>query len=436
MKTENHQKTIHAWCMYDWAMSAFHTTIMAAFLPIFFRHVATVTLSETQNHLATSLWGYTTAIAMFIVAILSLILGPVADYGSSKKRFLGLFVGLGVISTSLLVFTGPGDWMWVALLFIFGNIGVACGEVFYDGLLPHIAGPAEIDRVSTRGYALGYVGGGLLLLVNLGMIYFIPQTILLAGQEPVPLLGMRLSFLSVGLWWGIFSVPLFRHVAEPKGVQIGLSGKNPIRVAVRRLSTTFSEIRRYRQLFLFVIAFWLYNDGIGTIIKMAIVFGDEIGIGIMDLVGALLLTQILGIPFTLGFGKLAGRIGARRAILLGLCVYIGVTIGGYFITKAIHFWILAFFVGLVQGGTQALSRSLYGSMVPKRKSAEFFGFYNISGKFAGIVGPAVFGLVGQLTRTSRLGILSLVFFFVAGGLLLRRVDVEEGRRVANQENTR
>ena len=420
--------------MYDWAMSAFHTTIMAAFLPIFFRHVATITLPESQSHLATSLWGYTTAVAMFVVAILSLILGPVADYGSSKKRFLGLFVGLGVISTSLLTFTGPGDWVWVALLFIVGNIGAACGEVFYDGLLPHIAGPNEIDRVSTRGYALGYVGGGLLLFINLGMITFLPKTIILSGQEPVPLLGMRLSFLSVGLWWGLFSIPLFRHVSEPKGVQIGLSGENPIRVAFSRLSTTFSEIRRYRQLLLFIIAFWLYADGIGTIIKMAIAFGDEIGIGTIDLVGALLLTQVLGIPFTLGFGKLADRIGAKKGIFLGLCVYTGVTIGGYFITKAIHFWMLAFFIGLVQGGTQALSRSLYGSMVPKNKSAEFFGFYNISGKFAGVAGPAIFGLVGQLTQTSRLGILSLIFFFIIGGLLLLKVDVEEGRRVAGKEN--
>ncbi len=420
--------------MYDWAMSAFHTTIMAAFLPIFFRHVATVTLTETQSHLATSLWGYTTAVAMFVVAILSLILGPVADYGSSKKRFLALFAGLGVVPTSLLVFTGPGDWMWVAFLFIFGNIGAACGEVFYDGLLPHIAAPDEIDRVSTRGYALGYVGGGLLLVINLGMIYFIPKTVILFGQEPVPLLGMRLSFLSVGLWWGVFSVPLFRYVPEPKGVQVGLSGENLIRVAVHRLSTTFGEIRRYRQLFLFIVAFWLYNDGIGTIIKMAIAFGDEIGIGTMDLVGSLVMIQILGIPFTLGFGKLADHMGAKKAVLIGLCIYVGVTIGGYFITKAIHFWILAFFVGLVQGGTQALSRSLYGSMVPKKKSAEFFGFYNISGKFAGVAGPAIFGLVGQLTQTSRLGILSLVFFFVIGGLLLLRVNIEEGRRIAEGEN--
>jgi UMF1 family MFS transporter len=246
---------------------------------------------------------------------------------------------------------------------------------------------------------------------------------------------MRLSFLSVGLWWGLFSIPLFRHVPEPKGVQIGLTGENPIGIAVNRLSKTFKEIRQYRQLTLFIAAFWLYADGIGTIIKMAIAFGDEIGISTLDLVGALLLTQVLGIPFTLGFGKLAGRIGAKKGILLGLCVYTGVTIGGYFITEAIHFWILALFIGLVQGGTQALSRSLYGSMVPKKKSAEFFGFYNISGKFAGVAGPAIFGLVGQLTQTSRLGILSLILFFIAGGLLLLKVDVEEGRKIADRENS-
>lgn len=434
MNGETHRKIINAWCLYDWANSAFATTVMAAVLPIFFRNVATVTLPQTQHHLATSIWGYTTALAMLLVAVLSLILGPVSDYASSKKRFLAVFVGVGVVSTALLGLTGAGDWMWVAFLFILGNVGFAGGEVFYDAMLPHIARPGEIDRVSTRGYALGYVGGGILLAVNVGMIWLLPKTVVQPDQGAIPVLGMQLSFLSVGIWWGIFSVPLFRRVPEPRGVRVGLGDETPLRVAGRRLSTTFREIRRYRQLFLFVMAFWFYNDGIGTIIKMATAYGDEIGIGTMDLVGALLLTQAVGIPFTLLFGRLAGRMGAKRSILVGLGVYILISVGGYLMTCALHFWMLAFVVGLVQGGTQGLSRSLYGAMVPKKKSAEFFSFYNISGKFAGVMGPAIFGLVGQLAGTSRLGILSLIFFFVVGGILLMKVDVEEGVKLATGKN--
>ena len=430
MPKDNHKKIINAWCMYDWAISAFHTTVMAAVLPIFFRNVAAVTLSGSQSQMATSLWGYTAAAAMLAVAVLSLILGPIADYGSSKKRFLAILTGTGALFTSLLAFTHAGDWIWVSLIFIVANVCSAGSEVFYDSLLPHIARPGEIDRISTRGYALGYVGGGLLLAVNIGMLWFLPKTVVQPGQESVPVLGMKLSFLSVGIWWALFSLPLLRRVPEPEGVRLGLSGENPLRIAVRRLSATFNDVRRFKQLFLFIVAFWFYNDGIGTIIKMAIVFGDEIGIGTLDLVGALMLTQVLGVPCTLFFGRLTNRITAKKAILIGLCVYTLISVGGFFITKAIHFWIIAFFVGLVQGGTQALSRSLYGSMVPKEKSAEFFSFYSISGKFAGIAGPALFALASQFAGTSRLGILSLVFFFVIGGILLMRVDVDEGRRIA------
>jgi UMF1 family MFS transporter len=419
--------------MYDWAASAFATTIMAVFLPIFFRNVAAVTLPETQHQLATSIWGYTTAIAMAVVAVLSLILGPVSDYASSRKRLLAVFVGVGVLSTSLLSFTGPGDWVWVAILFILGSIGAEGGEVFYNAMLPHIAHPGEIDRVSSRGYALGYVGGGILLAVNLLMIGLLPKTVTTPGADAVPVLGMRLSFLSVAVWWVVFSIPLFRRVPEPRGVQVGLVGDNPLVVAGRRLSRTFRDMRRYRHLFLFIVAFWFYNDGIGTVMKMAVAYGDEIGIGTLDLVGAILLTQAVGIPFTILFGRLAGRIGAKKGILSGLGIYMMIAIGGYFMTRAVHFWVLASLVGMAQGGSQALSRSLYASMVPRKKSAEFFSFYNISGKFAGMMGPAVFALVGQLAGTSRLGVLSLIFFLVVGGVLLILVDVEEGRRAAESD---
>jgi UMF1 family MFS transporter len=274
------------------------------------------------------------------------------------------------------------------------------------------------------------MGGGILLAINIVMILFLPKTVVSLNNETVHVLGMQLSFLTVGIWWGLFSIPILRRVPEPVGVQIGLGGQNPLRIAHRRLSTTLRDIRKYRQLFLFIISFWFYNDGIGTIIKMATIYGGEIGIEVIHLVGALMLTQIIGIPLSLAFGRVADRIGAKRSILIGLGVYLIISIGGYFMTRAIHFWILACLIGLVQGGTQALSRSLFSSMVPRNKSAEFFSFYNISGKFAGIMGPAIFAIVGQLTGSSRLGILSLVFFFLIGGYLLINVDVEEGKRMA------
>jgi MFS transporter, UMF1 family len=425
MPNRNDKKVVLSWCLYDWANSAFATTIMAAVLPIFFRRVAASTLPSGETHLATSIWGYTAAFSMLIVAMLSLILGPVADYSSSKKRFLAIFTAFGIVSTSLLALTGPGNWMWVALLFIFGEIGYGGSEVFYDSFLPHIGKPDELDRISVRAYAYGYMGGGILLAINIAMIFLLPKTILVPGGPPLPVLGMQLSFLSVGLWWALFSIPMLKNVPEPIRDQNRLAGVHPFTIARERLTSTFYHIRQYKQLFLFIIAFWFYNDGIGTIIKMATAYGDEIGIGTFDLIGALLMIQAVGIPCSLLFGKLSGKIGAKRSILIGLAVYILISIGGYFMTKAIHFWILAFVDGLVMGGTQGLSRSLYASLVPKDKSAEFFSFYNISGKFAGIAGPAVFAFVGQLTGTSRLGILSLVFFFMVGGTLLMFVKEKE-----------
>ena len=266
MELNNHKKIINAWCMYDWANSAFYTTVMAAVLPIFFRQVAAANLSQTQHHLATSIWGYTASIAMIGVAVLSLLFGPVSDYTASKKRFLAIFTGCGAVCTSLLALTGQGDWLWVSFLFIVANISCAGSEVFYNGLLPHIAKPDTIDRISTRGFAMGYLGGGLLLAVNIGMIFILPKAVMTSGNK-VPMLGMQLSFLSVGIWWIIFSLPLFRIVPEPLGTQSGLLVENPLKIAIRRLSNTFHEISQYKQLLLFIVAFWFYNDGIGTIIK-------------------------------------------------------------------------------------------------------------------------------------------------------------------------
>ena len=422
-----HRKIVNAWCMYDWANSAYATTVMAAMLPPYFSSVAQG--AGFTGAQASSMWGYVTSLTMLIIAFTSPVLGAIADYTGSKKKFLLGFFIVAIAFTSLLIFIGTGDWLLCLTFFAMAGIGNAGANVFYDSLLPHVAHPDEIDQVSTKGYALGYLGGGLLLIVNL-LMFTQPGWFGIPSEE----WGIRLSFLSVGVWWVIFSIPMFRHVKEPPRSSDYVATANPLRAGFKRLGHTFRDLRRYKQLLLFLVAFWLYADGIGTIMKMATIYGAEIGIGMTDLVGALLMTQFVGVPFTFLFGWLARKLGTKRSIFLALSVYVLVSIGGYFMAEAWHFWLLALMVGLVQGGSQALSRSLFGSMTPKARSAEFFGFFDISSKFAGIAGPLLFGVVGQLTGSSRLSIVSLVVFFVVGMLLLRLVDEKEGIRVAEEEN--
>ncbi len=418
-----YNRIVNAWCMYDWGSSAFSTTVEAAVLPVYFESVVAASLA---GNLATVYWGYTNALSLLIVALLAPILGSIADYTGGKKRFLTIFAVVGIVATALMVLIGVGDWQLALVLFLLGTIGLGGSYVFYDALLPHVARSEDIDYVSSKGYALGYLGGGILLAINIVMIQ-----VLFKGST----LGPQLSFLTVAIWWAIFSIPLLRRVPEPRANTAGLgAGINPMVAGFRRLAQTFRELRKYRQLFFFLLAFWLYNDGIGTIIKMATIYGSEIGIGMIDLIGALLLTQFVGIPFSLLFGKFSKPIGTKRAIMLGLGWYTLIAIAGYFMSHAWHFWVLAFMVGMVQGGTQALSRSLFGLMAPKARSGEFFGFYDISSKFAGIAGPALFAVVGQLFGSSRLSIISLIIFFIGGMALLSLVNEQEGIRTAEAEN--
>jgi UMF1 family MFS transporter len=290
-----------------------------------------------------------------------------------------------------------------------------------------VAGDQEIDRISSWGYASGYLGGGILLIFNLAMILK-PHFFGLPNAE----WGTRCSFLTVSIWWALFTVPIMKNVSEPPVVRITGESAKPLKASLQRLSLTFHNLRRHREAFKFLMAFWLYNDGIGTIISMAVIFGAEIHIAQEHLIGSILAVQVVGVPFSILFGKIAGRIGAKSAILAGLMVYTGIAVGGYFIQTALHFWILAILVGFVQGGTQALSRSLFGTLIPRERSAEFYSFYDVSSKFAGIIGPAVFGVVGQLTGSSRLSIVSLVVFFIVGGAFLLTVDVRKGRQAVAQ----
>lgn len=666
-----YKRRIRAWTMYDWANSAFATTIMAALLPVYFSGVAGKTLPSEAT--ATAYWSMALSLSLLVSAILAPILGTVSDVMRGKKKFLAVFIGMGVLGTGLLVFVSTGDWFLASLLFIFGRIGFAGANVFYDALLPHVARPEEQDSVSARGYAMGYLGGGLLLAVNIVMVQMIPDSWFEYA-------GVRLSFLSVGVWWAVFSIPILRQVPEPPAASADLQpGETIIGVSFKRLHGTLSEVRQYRELFKYLLAFLLYNDAINTIIGMAAIYGAELGFGMLELVGALLLVQFVGIPFSLIFGRLpdgqnsrrhlflafivfslvmlpvvsvAGRVllatdatgnrpqpytttngfygegeypvtdsaaestgdwqtvvvpgadltgkgifgrittlftgtpddatyalanerGAaytlafngqkvtvtydmgpdrgiltvyvngesfitpdddgelrpltidtysktvrynveetitlddpghytlslvnsgvanpdstgtqtaitqfevlkpvrksnlmlilgilsgvqvagvvfarlfgerfrglaetldtRRSILLALVIYSMIAVWGFFLNSAIEYWFLAWSVAIVQGGSQALSRSLYASLSPAAKSGEFFGLYDIMAKMAAFTGPLVFALAVLLFGSSRPAVLSLVLLFVIGGVLLARVDIEAGQRHAKEEDAR
>jgi UMF1 family MFS transporter len=656
LEEKEYQRRIRAWTMYDWANSAFATTILAAVLPVYYSQVAGVTLPSPAT--ATAYWSTGLSVSLFITAIISPILGTMSDIMRGKKRFLSIFVTIGVLATGLLVLVESGDWLLASLLFVLGRVGFTAANVFYDALLPHVARPDDRDRVSTRGYAMGYLGGGILLAINVVMIQYLPGT-----------WGPRLSFISVALWWAIFSVPLFLRVPEPPAATAALDQaarflsrwREMLKISIDRLRRTFQDIQQYRELFKFLVAFLIYNDGIGTIIGVAVIYGAELGFGSVELILALLLVQFVGIPFSLLFGRLPspkekrrplflafvifnlialptvgiignqflpeeisgappapyedlnGSVGegiylvsneaisystgwdyvpysssdlgtdddqtyaqARRtdanlslpfngeeidvtyrlgpdagiwrvemdgrplidpetdslyeidsyqstirfgvqvtfkadqpgehvltihntdktnpssegtligiaqlvvlpplrssnliaivglllvvelvglliaaitakpifsrlsetmdtqkSIILALVMYAMIAIWGFFLNSVVEFWFLAWMVAVVQGGSQALSRSLYASMAPSAKSGEFFGLFGVMEKFSAIIGPLIFAAAVATFGSSRPAVLSIIAFFILGGFLLTRVDVARGRQVAKDED--
>ena len=412
--------------MYDWAISPVQTTVMVAVFPIFYIGVAGAHAGATK---ASQWWALSNGIAIAIVALLSPILGAVADYAAAKKKMLAASMVVGVLACAGMFFIGTGELVFASVMFVLVAIGAAAAVVFYDALLPHIASADEVDRVSTGAFAIGYFGGGVMLALNLAVILK-PGWFGLAGSSPT--LPVRLSLASVALWWIIFSIPLFRNVPEPprRLEEDEEVGQNPVKVAFTRLLETFQELRGYKHAFLMLVAFLIYNDGISTIQKMAAAYGTELGIPQESVIAAILIVQFVGIPATFLFGSLAGRMGAKGAIFVGLFVYLVISIVGYSMTTATHFYVLAGLVGLVQGGTQALSRSLFSNLIPRHKSGEFFGFYSVFSKFAGIFGPILFAWIIGATGSSRNAILSVIVFFVAGGILLAFVNVGEGERAA------
>ena len=423
---------LRAWALYDCANSAAVTSVLTAIFPIYFVSVAA---GDLPPALATQRYALATTASLVIVAVLAPFLGAIADVRPVKKRMLAAFMALGASGCAALFFVGRGDWLAATALLVLINVGLNGSFVFYDALLPHVAREDELDRVSAAGYAIGYAGGGLLLAFQLALILRPGLLGLPAGAGATPAQATfpaRLAFVTTAIWWVAFTIPLLRRVPEPKVAPGPDGAEAPLsfRAAVSRLGGTFRTLSRHRQATLMLIAFLLYNDGIGTIIRMAAAFGTEIGLESGALIAAILLVQFVGIPFSFLFGSIAGKVGAKRAVLAGLVVYTGIAVLAYFTRTEAHFFVLAILVAMVQGGTQALSRSLFASLVPRHLSGEFFAFFGVADKFAGIFGPAVFAATIAVTGSSRLAVLSVIGFFAVGALLLLLVDVGAGQREA------
>lgn len=406
------RRAIWSWALYDWANSAFATTVIAGFFPIFFKQYWSGQFADTTSTLQL---GVGSAIASIIVMLLSPILGAIADRSGGKKAFLTVFVTMGVFATAMLFLVGQGQWFMAIALFVVASIGFFGSMTFYDGLIVEVADNSSVDRVSALGYSLGYLGGGVLLAVNVAM-YLVPDVFGIASQAQ----AVRWSFLTVAIWWALFSLPLLRYVHET-GPCHRQGTRNAILAGLRQLWHTFGHIRAIRGALTFLVAYWLYIDGVHTIIRMAVDFGLSLGFPASSLIVALLLVQFVGFPAALAFGWLGERWGVRRSLYLGLVVYAGVTTWGYFMETVAQFYIMAGVIGLVQGGIQSLSRSYFTRLIPEGKFGEFFGFYNMLGKFAAIIGPLLVGLTAGITGSARLSILAVLVLFLVGGILLARV---------------
>jgi len=418
---KENKRAVWSWAFYDWANSAYSTTVMAGFFPLFFKEYWADPHNPSQS---TFYLGMANSIASMVVAALAPLLGSVADQGSAKKKFLTFFAFLGVIMTGGLWMVAQGNWQMAVLFYVIATIGFSSGIVFYDALLPGLASEERVDAVSSLGFGIGYLGGGLLFLVNVFM-YLKPE---LFGI-PDGATAIKLSFLSVAVWWAVFTIPLILFVPEPKNYET-IDFNNAIRMGWVQLVQTFKEIRNMKVVGTFLLAYWFYIDGVDTIIRMAVDYGMSLNFPGESLIIALLIVQFVAFPAALIYGWLASKIGAKTGIMVGITAYSFITLLGYFMTEAWHFYILAILIGLFMGGIQALSRSLYTRIIPPDKSAEFFGFYNMLGKFAAIIGPALMGTIALVTGSARLSILSILLLFILGAFFLNKVDIKEGKRLA------
>jgi UMF1 family MFS transporter len=425
------KKSIYSWALYDWANSAFATTVMAGFFPIFFAQY----WSDPENlSISTFYLGLGNSVASIIVVLLAPILGAIADRGTYKKRFLVFFAFLGVLMTAGLALISQGMWQIALLTYVIATVGFSGANTFYDSLLPAVSNKDNVDYVSGLGYALGYIGGGILIVINFLMITY-PSFFGFADSVE----GIKWSFISVALWWAIFSIPILLFVKEPKYHKTE-TALQTIKSGFKQLKNTFNEIRHLKVVFTFLIAYWLYIDGVDTTVRMAADFGITLGFDSTTIMGALVLVQFIAFFATLFYVKFAEKIGIKNAIYFAIAAYMVIILSGYFVTEAWHFYVIAGMIGCFQGGIQTLSRSLYARIIPENKSGQFFGFFNMWGKFAAVIGPLLMGsvtlilnnIIDDQVLSARIGLQSIMILFILGALVFSKVNISEGEKIAKE----
>ena len=413
---KKYKKDAISWAFYDWANSAFATTVMAGFFPIFYKSYWAIDLSNLES---TAMVGYANSLSGLIVVLLAPILGAYADIGTKRKKLLLLFASLGILCTASFYFIPQGEWMLAALLYAIAAVGFSGGNVFYDSLIVSVSDNENRNRVSALGYSLGYLGGGLLFLINV-IMFLNPQLFGIESQSNAVLL----SFFMVAVWWAFFSIPLLRNVKEQESERENPRFFQALKQSFNEVYQTLTEVRKYKNVAIFLLAYWFYMDGIDTIVRMATAYGTDIGLEASSMITALILTQFVGFPSTLIFGYFADRLGFKKILTIGILIYILISIFASRITTAAEFYAMAIVVGLVMGGVQAVSRAYFSSIIPKDKEAQFFGFYNLVGKSAVVAGPALLAWISMIFNTPRAGILGLLVLFIPGLILLWMIPKE------------
>lgn len=413
---KGYTKQENSWIRYDWASSAYSIIISTAVFPLFYKATATNAGVSLAN--STAYLGYTIAIATFILALIGPILGTIADYQGLKKRFFSIFFTLGVAATAMLALVPNDNWLMMLIVYTIAVLGSTGANIFYDAFIVDVTTDERMDRVSARGYGMGYIGSTIPFIISIAII-------ILAQQEILPITtttASQIAFLITALWWGLFAIPMFKNVHQQHYIE-----REPQLVlqSFKRLLKTFKEIRQYKALFLFLLAYFFYIDGVGTIITMSTAYGTDLGISSTNLLVILFVTQVVAWPFALLFGRLSERFTGKKMLYVGITIYIIVCIYAYFLETTADFWILAMLVATSQGGIQALSRSYFARLVPKANANEFFGFYNIFGKFASIMGPLMVAATAQLTGNSSMGVFSLIILFAIGMVILAFVPEPE-----------
>ncbi|MEE9335425.1 MAG: MFS transporter [Granulosicoccaceae bacterium] len=408
-----------SWAFYDWANSSFATTVMAGFFPIFFKQYWSGDMAVTTS---TFYLGLGNSVASLIIVILAPLLGAIADSSGLHKRLLVCFAMLGILATSSFLFVAQGMWPVAVLVYVVAIIGFSGANVFYDALLPILAPKPQQHSLSALGFALGYLGGGMLFLLNVVMTLKPAMFGLADATEAV-----RWSFISVAIWWTVFTIPLVLNIKDKPN-----NAKQAVTVSgsLRQLAATAKRIMANKNVAIFLLAYWFYIDGLATIIRMAVDYGLSIGLPTNSLITALLIVQFIGFPSTLFFGRIGQRHGAKFGLWIALSAYVVATFAAAFMQTTTHFYLLAVVLGLFQGGVQSLSRSMYSQLIPQDRSGEYFGFLNMLGKSAAVVGPVLVGVVGVLTGSTRIGIVSILMLFIIGMVLLKFVQEASGTKPA------